>query len=155
LKHLQLIPITTNQEEMQDYLQHDFTKSVFETWLKLYPVWGYHPPWVGFFALRGTDTVGVGGFKGTPKNNTVELSYGTIPGYEGQGVATKTCQLLVKAAIEHTPNVRITARTLPKESASTRILGKNNFKKQGLVDDPEDGPVWEWLWQGNLTKVNG
>jgi len=79
LKHLQLIPITTNQEEMQDYLQHDFTKSVFETWLKLYPVWGYHPPWVGFFALRGTDTVGVGvaQFYGTITMQTTDTA-GTI-----------------------------------------------------------------------------
>ncbi|TDI66784.1 MAG: N-acetyltransferase [Bacteroidetes bacterium] len=151
---MQLIPITTDQEEMQDYLRHEFTKSVFETWQKLYPVWGYNPPWVGFFAVRGADTVGVGGFKGPLKNNTVELAYGTIPEYEGQGVATKICQLLVKAAIEHTPSVFITARTLPKKCASTRILCKNNFKKQGLVDDPEDGPVWEWLWQGNLKITN-
>jgi RimJ/RimL family protein N-acetyltransferase len=146
---MQLIPITTEEKEMQPYLKHPFTRSVFETWQKVYPVWGFHLPWVGYFAVKDQQTVGVGGFKGQPKNNTVELAYGTVPEYEDRGVATKICKLLVKAAIEHIPNVRITARTLPKESASTRILEKNNFKKQGLIDDPDDGPVWEWLWQGN------
>lgn len=150
---MRLVPITADEQEMQPYLGHEFTRSVFETWMQVYPLWGYHLPWVGYFAVRREETVGVGGFKGRPKNNTVELAYGTIPEYEGQGVATKICQLLVKKAFEHNSVLQITARTLPAVSASTRILGKNNFEKQGLVEDPEDGPVWEWLWQGNLKTT--
>jgi len=30
------------------------------------------------------------------------------------------------------------------ESASTNILKKGGFKFIGIVEDPEDGQVWEW-----------
>lgn len=144
--NMKLIPITTNQKDMQPYLKHEFIKSAFEATQKVYPLWGYHLPWVGYFAISKGEVVGVGGFKGPPKGNTVELGYGTVPGYEKKGIATEICHYLVQTALNCNPNLRITARTLPEISASTRILEKNRFKKLGVVEDPEDGPVWEWLY---------
>jgi len=36
---------------------------------------------------------------------------------------------------------------LAEENFSTSILRKNNFLLMGVVNDPEDGDVWEWLYQ--------
>jgi hypothetical protein len=43
--------------------------------------------------------------------------------------------------------VKITARTLPQRNFSTKILEKNEFEFAGIVNDPEDGDVWEWVYQ--------
>jgi RimJ/RimL family protein N-acetyltransferase len=39
---------------------------------------------------------------------------------------------------------RIMARTLPKPTASTRVLKKVGMRLVGDVTDPEDGRLWEW-----------
>jgi len=51
---------------------------------------------------------------------------------------------LVELSLETDPSVKITARTLPENNFSTKILEKNSFSFIGTVDDPDDGPVWEW-----------
>ena len=94
--------------------------------------------------MRDQLVVGVGGYKGAPKKGKVEIAYGTVPEYENQGIATEVCRLLTKMAIEEDPKVRVTARTVMEENASTRVLKKNGFKLNGVVNDPEDGLVWEW-----------
>jgi ribosomal-protein-alanine N-acetyltransferase len=110
---MRLIPITTDAVEMQNFIQHEFTKGAFEAWLKMYPLWGFHLPWVGYFVIQNDQAVGVGGFKGQPRNNTVELAYGTVPEFGGNGIGSNTCRLLVECALDHAPDVRITSRTLP------------------------------------------
>lgn len=105
---------------------------------------GFHPPWIGYLAFVNGTPVGMGGFKGRPVDNKVEIAYFTFPGKEGQGVGTQTCRALVKLALASDPRVEVTARTLPENNASTRILAKNGFVLAGTVQDPEDGQVWEW-----------
>jgi len=56
------------------------------------------------------------------------------------------CRLLVELALKTDPNLRITARTLMEENASTKILKKNGFQFVGSVIDPDDGEVWEWVY---------
>ena len=34
----------------------------------------------------------------------------------------------------------------PERSASVRALEKLGFRWDGDVQDPEDGPVWRWVW---------
>jgi ribosomal-protein-alanine N-acetyltransferase len=48
-------------------------------------------------------------------------------------------------AVDNSPVV--TAQTLPKESASTRILAQLGFTNIGTVQHEQDGPVWEWVLQ--------
>jgi RimJ/RimL family protein N-acetyltransferase len=107
---------------------------------------GFHPPWIGYLALENGSPVGMGAFKGRPVNNRVEIAYFTFPDKEGKGYGSKTCQALVGKALESDPGVEITARTLPEENASTRILGRNGFVFSSIVQDPEDGEVWEWRY---------
>lgn len=105
---------------------------------------GFHPPWVGYLAMMNGTPVGMGGFKGRPVNNRVEIAYFTFPEKEGMGLGTQTCKALVDMSLASDPRIEITARTLPEKNASTRILAKNGFVLLGAVQDPEDGEVWEW-----------
>lgn len=105
---------------------------------------GFTPPWLCYIVWRNDEFVAGVGFKGKPVNNTVEIAYGTFPAYQQQGIATEGCRMLVQLALQTDPAVRVTARTLPEESYSTKTLKKNGFKWLGQIWDDEDGDVWEW-----------
>ena len=117
---------------------------VYEAFNQLYPVIGFKLPWIGYFFLLHKEVVGIGGFKGAPKNNTVEIAYGVIPEKEDQGFATKICGIITAMALEEDNSLRIVARTLMEEGASTHVLMKNGYQYSGVVNDPDDGEVWEW-----------
>ena len=114
----------------------------------LYARAGFVPPWIGYVAVSAGVPMGACGFKGPPNDGRVEIAYQTFPGYEGRGVATAMARRLIELAEAQDPAVLVTARTLPQKSASTSILRKLGFLLQGIVEDPEDGPVWDWLRPG-------
>lgn len=144
---LKLIPITTDSKSMKKYLTNDFFTEIFSIYEKLYPETGFHFPWIGYIALHENEVVGVGGYKSPPKDNKVEIAYGVAPEKEGQGFATEICRQLTNIAINEVPDIRVTARTLMEENASTTILKKNGYKFAGEVEDPEDCQVWEWEFE--------
>jgi [ribosomal protein S5]-alanine N-acetyltransferase len=105
-------------------------------------------PWVHGFAIVHQETqavVGTAGFKGPPTaEGTVEIGYGVVRSYQGQGLATEAAEALVAFA-RGSDSVRLVrAHTLPESNASTRVLEKCGFTFVGEVVDPEDGIVWRW-----------
>src|SRR4030095_12758372 len=98
------------------------------------------------YAMENGDLVGCGAFKGAPKNEVVEIAYGTFEAFRQKGVGAEICKLLVELSLKTDPSVTIPARTLPQKNFSTRILEKNGFIFSGTVNDPEDGDVWEWVY---------
>ena len=147
---LTLVPITTDRKSMEKYLGNDFCKGVYEVYQQFYPKIGFHLPWIGYFVLHQNEVIGVGGYKGPPKNQKIEIAYGVVPEKEGQGWATKICQYLTKMALAEAPTIKVSARTLMEENASTKVLRKNGFQFMGIVKDPEDGQVWEWEFKPKL-----
>jgi len=143
---LTFIPVTTDMGKMHPYLNNPFCLEIFNIYQEYYTKIPFQPPWVGYFAIANNEVVGVGGFKGLPKDNKIEIGYGTVPEKEGQGYATQICKQLVRLALENDPNIVVTARTLKEENPSTSILKKNGFKFVGVVVDPDDGEVWEWVF---------
>ena len=105
---------------------------------------GFVPPWLGYLALQGGQWVGVGGFKGAPRDGRVEISYHTFPDSKGRGVATEIARGLVRIAQAENAALRLLAQTLPEPNASTAILTKLGFERIRTVQHPEDGEVWEW-----------
>jgi [ribosomal protein S5]-alanine N-acetyltransferase len=105
-------------------------------------------PWRhGFFVVdRATRSViGSAGFKGPPDAaGSVEIAYGIIPSFEGQGFATEAAAALVGFAFASGQVRLVRAHTLPAANPSTRVLLKCGFRHIGTVVDPEDGPVWRW-----------
>ncbi len=111
---------------------------------ELYGKIDFVPPWTGYLAFRGAVAVGVGAFKSPPKGDVVEIAYHTFAAFEGEGIATGIAAQLIQVANAADPAVRVQARTLPEESASTIVLRRNSFAHRGTIDDLEDGEVWLW-----------
>ncbi len=110
------------------------------------------PHWGGFLiadASRGS-IVGMGGYKSGPTAaGEIEIAYGTLPAFEGQGYATAVAAELTRRAFaDESVNV-VVAHTLPERNASARLLEKNGFHLLGEVIDPEDGRVWRWTRDRN------
>ncbi len=107
---------------------------------------GFHPPWIGYFAIEKGVVIGTGAFKGAPREGKVEIAYNTFEAHRKKGFGTETCRLLVEKALQADPSIAITARTLPERNYSAILLEKNGFILMGTVQDEEDGEVWEWQY---------
>ena len=144
---MQLIPIKENIEDNQEFEENALCRESLYMTMDFFKKVGYTEPWISYYAKESELLVGAGAFKGAPKNGMVEIAYVTFEPYQQKGIGTKICQLLIEVALNTDPSVKITARTLPEKNYSTRILEKNGFKYAGIVNDPEDGDVWEWVHQ--------
>lgn len=142
-----LIPILKNREDNSELLIFPQCREIIDQITSYYNKIGYNLPWIGYLIKQDDEWVGSAGFKGGPAINSVEIAYVTFEHYRSKGIGTSVCAALVKLARQAAPEVTITARTLPEPNHSTRILEKNNFYLKGTVTDPEDGDVWEWVWQ--------
>lgn len=110
----------------------------------LYDTVGFHKPWIGYLAFVDSELVGTCGFKSPPHDKRVEIAYFTFPDFENQGFATAMATELVATAHRADPSIIVAAQTLPRATASTRVLEKTGFRRIGTVVHPEDGEVWEW-----------
>lgn len=144
---LELIPIKQTLEENQQFETNPDSREILLMTVDYYKIIGFIPPWIGYFARLNEQLVGSAGFKGQPVDNKIEIAYYTFPGYMQQGIGTEICRHLVLLAQEANPTLIITARTLPENNYSTRILEKNNFKLSGTIWDKDDGDVWEWHYE--------
>jgi RimJ/RimL family protein N-acetyltransferase len=145
---MELIPIRETLEENTEFFNDPLCTEFLPFSVDYYKKVGFNPPWICYFVRHNGAYVAGAAYKGKPLNNTVEISYGTFENFQRQGIGTAICKELVELSLKTDPNVRITARTLPENNYSVRILEKNNFTWLGMVEDPEDGSVWEWEFKG-------
>ena len=143
---LELIPIKQTIEENQEFINIENGQEGLYMTIEYYKAIGFNPPWIGYYAKINDSLVGSAGYKGQPVNNKIEIAYGTFPNFRKQGIGTEICKELVDLALKTDPSLIITARTLPENNYSTKILKKNNFKLAGTVWDKDDGNVWEWVY---------
>jgi RimJ/RimL family protein N-acetyltransferase len=140
--HLEIIE---NQESYQaEKYASIVCQQVISATLDMYTHIGFHKPWVGYLVVDSDVIVGAAGFNGVPENNEVEISYFTFQEYEGKGYAAFACRELIKIAKFQNPVIAIYAKTAPEENASSRILSKNGFVYQKVVQDHEIGDAWLW-----------
>jgi len=145
MKTVQLLPIDpsgTVSIPMESF--PDALRKNCEMTATFYKTVGFAPPWVGYVALSDGKPVGLGAFKGAPRNNRTEIAYFTLPEFEGRGFATASARELIRIAREANPTIVLTAQTLPVPNASNTLLQKLGFVFQGMLVHPEDGEVWEW-----------
>lgn len=141
---IDLLPIGRTLEENQEFADNSDCREILNMTIEYHSRIGYEPPWIGYFARKGQLLYGAGGFKGAPFKGKVEIAYGTFDRFRSQGIGTEICGKLVEVSRLADPSILITARTLPEKSHSTRILEKNGFQFAGVVEDIDDGEVWEW-----------
>jgi len=144
---MNFLSIKTTLEENAVFANDPLCKESLDLCIEFYKRVGFNPPWICYYVEENGEIIGNAAFKGRPINNTVEIAYGTMEAHRQKGVGTKICKRLVEISLATDPSVRITARTLPENNYSTKILRKNNFILLGTVNDPEDGEVWEWEYQ--------
>lgn len=141
-----LLPIKERLSENAELATNPELVEVLEMTIQFFARVGYSPPWIGYFATVNGQLVGSAGFKGRPIQGSVEIAYSTNESYRKQGIGSAICHALVELATATDPTVIVTARTFAEENFSTRILRKNGFLKKGIVVDPDDGEVWEWIY---------
>jgi ribosomal-protein-alanine N-acetyltransferase len=141
---MELFPIDIDESRNNSFRHIPECVDILNVYPMYYSLIGYSPPWVGYFAMREGQTVGAGGFKGRPRDNKVEIAYSIFKAFEGKGYGTELCRKLVLLARDTDPGVRVTARTLMEENASVKLLKRNGFVFRGVVNDEDDGDVWEW-----------
>ena len=105
---------------------------------------GAPPPWTGYFAREGENWVGICAFVGRPRDGAVEIAYGTAPGHEGRGIASAMAGWLVARAFGEAEVRAVVANTAPQRNASTRILERHGFVRDGVIQDAEIGEAWHW-----------
>lgn len=147
------LPIDIDEAKNVRFIKNKECLEVLGVYPAYYRRVGYHPPWIGYFVtFDGEEMIGVGGFKGAPKDGRVEIAYGTFEKFEGNGIGTAICRQLVLLALQTDPSVTVAARTLKDGHASMRILQKNGFTCIGIVNDEDDGEVLEWHFQKPLSE---
>ena len=127
--------------------------SVIAGTVRMYERRGYVEPWIGYLAVEGGACVGTCVFTSPPLGQLAEIAYFTFPDFERRGIATRMAQRLISLARERDPLVKIIARTLTHENASTHILKKIGFVLTGTVDHPEDGNIWEWSYEPKFNRA--
>jgi RimJ/RimL family protein N-acetyltransferase len=142
---MRLIPIDIDDNKNDIFRQYADCVEVLNVYPMYYQMVGYSLPWIGYFAtIDGKQMVGAGGFKGRPMQNKVEIAYTIFKQHEGKGLGAALCKMLVLLAKKTDPCVVVTARTLMEENASVKLLRRNGFLFKGVVNDKDDGDVWEW-----------
>lgn len=97
----------------------------------------WYAPWA--MTLKDSPTyIGDLGFKGPVKNHAVEIGYGILPEYEGQGYTTEAVQAMTQWAFQQKDVVFAEAETDPENKASQRVLEKCGFVPDGTTG--EEGP---------------
>lgn len=97
----------------------------------------WYAPWA--MTLKDTQKyVGDLGFKGPVKKHAVEIGYGVLPEYEGQGYTTEAVQAMTQWAFQQKDVVFVEAETEPENKASQRVLEKCGFAPDGTTG--EEGP---------------
>jgi ribosomal-protein-alanine N-acetyltransferase len=144
---MELIPVKEHLHENKQFTDHADCQESIHMCVDFYKRVGFNPPWICYYVQINDYLVAAAAFKGKPVNGKVEIAYGTFPQYQHQGIGTQIADTLVQLALKTDPFIMITAKTLPEENYSARILRKNNFKFQGTIMDEEDGEVWEWQYE--------
>ena len=90
------------------------------------------------------ELVGWGGFKGPPRDGTVELGYAVAPAREGRGLATAAVRAMLRDAFADPGVHAVIAHTLPEPGPSPRVLEKAGFTRTGEVTGDHGEPVWRF-----------
>jgi len=141
---MKLEPITLNIDKSLKIYSSDNCQVLIDSYDEYYPKIGYNLPWIGYFIVKDYEIVGSCGYTGKPIDGKVEIAYWTFKEYEGQGIASFACNELISISQKTDPTIKITAKTEPRNNASTKILVKNGFTFSEVVQDEEIGDAWLW-----------
>jgi RimJ/RimL family protein N-acetyltransferase len=91
--------------------------------------------WYWIADTRRPFLIGNGGFKGAPKDGTVEIGYSLLPAFQKQGYASEAVAALVAWAFSHPDVERVAAETSPELAPSIRLLERAGFTRGGAPSE--------------------
>lgn len=95
--------------------------------------WHWYAMWM--IELRNGTHIGDLCFKGLGTNGTVEIGYGVLEEYQGQGYAAEAVDAVVVWALDQPDVTRVEAETAPDNRASQRVLEKCGFLPSGTIGE--------------------
>ena len=98
--------------------------------------WNWYAMWM--IELRDGTHIGDLCCKGLGANGVVEIGYGILEDYQGQGYATEAIEAAVVWALKQPAVTRVEAETEMDNGASQRVLEKCGFLPSGILG--EEGP---------------
>lgn len=103
-----------------------------EHWLSAYVV----------ATLGGVPTLaGTAGFKGPPRNGSVEIGYAIVAPYQRRGIGAATVRALLATAFADDRVDAVRAETLPSLTGSRGLLAATGFVEIARRHDPDDGEI--------------
>jgi [ribosomal protein S5]-alanine N-acetyltransferase len=91
--------------------------------------------------------LGACGFKTTPVNGSVEISYGLARSERGRGAAAQAVAQLLQLAATSAQVRQVLAHILPGNQASAKLAKRLGFSSEGLLADADGELVERWIWR--------
>ena len=107
--------------------------------------------WYTAWCIAQRDGVMVGDlcFKGVPKGGAVEIGYGILAAYRGNGFATEAVKAITAWAFAQDGVYFVTAETEPHNAISRRVLERVGFRPDGMgAEGPrfaKEKPPANWM----------
>ena len=128
--------------------------AVFEFFLKEILAQPESKRWLLYLVILASSNTLIGscGFKGQPKDGSVEIGYEIAEDFRNKGYATELVNLLIKSACKDVEVDFIKAHTLDSNLASQKVLEKCNFKLVKKFWDDQNNLVSEWVKSCTKSK---
>lgn len=146
--NLYLFPIDRSGRPAVDQPLPELVRDICLSCRLLYDEHGFRLPWIAYLARdeRG-DIVGACAFKAPPQRGRVAITCYTLPEFEGRGIAQAMARELLAIAAARDPQLAVVAHTQPEQNGANHALKRLGFAFAGMVNDPDEGPAWEWQWR--------
>ena len=121
-------PPPLNDEQSQRYFLSRLTEPGISGWTLWYCV-----------RREPRELVGSAGFKGLPKDGTVEIGYSILEAHQRKGYGTEASRALVHWAFQHPEVETVIAHTLPELRPSIRVMENcgMSFAGEGPLEEGE------------------
>lgn len=130
---------TLIDSQTSDEMKKAYTE-MLEGCLKYPEQWVWRAVWM--IELKDGTHIGDLSFKGIDSDGAVEIGYGVLREFEGQGYATEAVSAVVQWADMQPEVTRIEAETETGNFASQRVLEKCGFIAAGEIGT--EGPRYQW-----------
>ena len=140
-KRLRIYP--ASKEQMEAFLAAEQNAELRAAYAEMLEGCMLHPEqwdWFAMWMIERKDGLHVGDlcFKGLPPSGIVEIGYGILEAYRGQGYATEAVKAALDWAFEHPEVMAVEAETSAENVISKRVLAKCGFIANGKTG--EEGP---------------
>ncbi len=140
-KRLRIYP--SSQEQMEAIIASETDAELKKAYTEMLEGCLRHPDqwqWCAMWMIELRDGTHIGDlcFKGLGAEGAVEIGYGILEEYRGQGYATEAVDATVHWALKQSDVTRVEAETEQDNCASRRVLEKCGFLPSGSFG--EEGP---------------